>query len=282
MKFGKLWKEVSDAQQTSECAAYLDYKHLKKMLKAMRSSHGGSADEKGEPEAPRTADDTDGRDVDEDEAKESDVEVEAGGTCKRRKVEDEHEKPLTKEEDAFVRTLDHEINRFNDFFLEKEEEYVIAVKHMEDRIRTMIEEQKKPNEGNRTSLLSEAIQLHGGMVMMLNWSMLNYAALVKILKKHDKYSGFLLRSDFLAEVVRQPFFSTDLLSRLIQRSECLITKLSGEEGLRGELPLPVTFQDSEDNMVQLEQIKMALDTWKKLRPIPGTPERCSPASVYSG
>lgn len=77
-------------------------------------------DEKDEPEAPKTADEGD-ECTDEDQQEEEEEESRDGSSCKRRKVVEE-KKPLTKEEDAFVRTLDQEIDRFNDFFLEKEEE----------------------------------------------------------------------------------------------------------------------------------------------------------------
>jgi SPX domain protein involved in polyphosphate accumulation len=41
------------------------------------------------------------------------------------------------------------------------------------------------------------------MVLLLHWSLLNYAAVVKILKKHDKRTGCLLRAPYLANVLRQ-------------------------------------------------------------------------------
>jgi SPX domain protein involved in polyphosphate accumulation len=43
----------------------------------------------------------------------------------------------------------------------------------------------------------------GEMVLLLHWSLLNYAAVVKILKKHDKRSGLLLRAPYLANVLQQ-------------------------------------------------------------------------------
>ena len=48
---------------------------------------------------------------------------------------------------------------------------------------------------------------------------LNYTALVKILKKHDKRSSLSLRSPFLVSVLQQPFYSTEVLSQLIGKVE---------------------------------------------------------------
>ena len=41
------------------------------------------------------------------------------------------------------------------------------------------------------------------MVLLLHWSSLNYVGITKILKKHDKCTGLLLRSPYLRNVLRQ-------------------------------------------------------------------------------
>ncbi|GIL61156.1 hypothetical protein Vafri_15487 [Volvox africanus] len=69
---------------------------------------------------------------------------------------------------------------------------------------------------------SQLVQFHGEMVLLLHWSLLNYAAVVKILKKHDKRTGVLLRAPYLANVLQQPFSSTTIMSRLAKRAEELI------------------------------------------------------------
>jgi len=37
----------------------------------------------------------------------------------------------------------------------------------------------------------------------MHWSLLNYAAVAKILKKHDKRTGLLLRAPYLTNVLQQ-------------------------------------------------------------------------------
>jgi len=39
--------------------------------------------------------------------------------------------------------------------------------------------------------------------MLMHWSLLNYAAVAKILKKHDKRTGLLLRAPCLTNVLQQ-------------------------------------------------------------------------------
>ncbi|KAG6472383.1 hypothetical protein ZIOFF_069845 [Zingiber officinale] len=44
------------------------------------------------------------------------------------------------------------------------------------------------------------------------------SSLVKILKKYDKRTGALIRQPFIEKVLQQPFFTTDLLYKLVK--EC--------------------------------------------------------------
>ena len=46
-------------------------------------------------------------------------------------------------------------------------------------------------------------RLTGELVLTLHWSLINYSAIVKILKKHDKRTGVLLRAPYLANVLQQ-------------------------------------------------------------------------------
>lgn len=52
---------------------------------------------------------------------------------------------------------------------------------------------------------------------------------VKILKKHDKRTGLLLRAPYLANVLQQPFYSTRIMSRLVKDAEGQITALVGQQ-----------------------------------------------------
>ena len=93
---------------------------------------------------------------------------------------------------------------------------MIRVKDLEDRL-----------EAARTSAAREEVtealvHIHGGLVLQLHWSSLNYASLVKILKKPDKIAGLALRSPFLANVLKQPFSSTSIMRRLVQQVEGLL------------------------------------------------------------
>ena len=106
-------------------------------------------------------------------------------------------------EDEFIRMLNEDLDHFNQSFIEKEEEFIIRYQILED-------------ETPRS--LTALIDLHGEMVLLLHWCMLNSAAVVKILKKHDKHTGLLLRTPFLQRIKHQPFCCTaNIVIRVIDK-----------------------------------------------------------------
>lgn len=51
------------------------------------------------------------------------------------------------------------------------------------------------------------------------------SGLAKILKKYDKQTGSILRLPFIQKVLEQPFFTTDLVSKLVKECEAIIDVL---------------------------------------------------------
>ncbi|KAG8091328.1 hypothetical protein GUJ93_ZPchr0012g21747 [Zizania palustris] len=128
-------------------------------------------------------------------------------------------------EAAFVRLLDGEVDRINAFFLEQEEVFVIRLRELQETLaggggsggggrRSSPE-----SAGTRRKVRKEIVDLHGEMVLLLNYSAVNYTGLGKILKKYDKRTGRLLRLPFIERVLRQPFFMTEIISSLIRDCE---------------------------------------------------------------
>ncbi|KAL8129565.1 hypothetical protein V2J09_018720 [Rumex salicifolius] len=130
------------------------------------------------------------------------------------------EEGMSKEEVDFIRLLEDELEKFNTFFVEKEEEYIIRLKELQDRVaqsRTLNEEM--------LNIRKEIVDFHGEMVLLENYSALNYTGLVKILKKYDKRTGALIRSPFIQKVLQQPFFTTELLYKLVKECERMLDML---------------------------------------------------------
>ncbi|CAI7855812.1 unnamed protein product, partial [Closterium sp. NIES-53] len=139
-------------------------------------------------------------------------------------------------EDPFVQLLLSELDRFNDFFADKEEEFVIRMHTIKQWIANEVP-RRSASDGTVQGFLLDAadsagvnsirraiVALHGEMVLLENYSSLNYMGLVKIVKKHDKRTSHPLRP-FLRTVLQQPFCTTELLSQLISECEVLLQQL---------------------------------------------------------
>ncbi|KAJ0987896.1 hypothetical protein J5N97_006252 [Dioscorea zingiberensis] len=142
---------------------------------------------------------------------------------KRPRLGDEEDAPFTtEEEDDFLRLLEAELEKFNLFFVEKEEEYIIRQKELQD-----IVERVAGNDAKDELMMvrKEIVDFHGEMVLLENYSALNYTGLVKILKKYDKRTGALIRLPFIQKVLQQPFFTTDLIYKLVKECESMLDRL---------------------------------------------------------
>ncbi|XP_028780227.1 SPX domain-containing protein 1 isoform X1 [Neltuma alba] len=124
------------------------------------------------------------------------------------------------EEIDFRNLLEGELDKFNTFFVEKEEECIIRLKELQDRVA-----KGKNSKEEMMKIRKEIVDFHGEMVLLENYSALNYTGLVKILKKYDKRTGALIRLPFIRKVLQQPFFTTEMLYKLIKECETMLDGL---------------------------------------------------------
>ncbi|KAL8251238.1 hypothetical protein R6Q59_034931 [Mikania micrantha] len=147
----------------------------------------------------------------------------------------------------FVTILNEELDKFNDFYVDKEEEFVIRFQELKQRIEQVKEKRNKDGvftseiefSDEMMAIRKEFVTIHGEMVLLKNYSSLNFAGIIKILKKYDKRTGGLLRVHFTQLALRQPFFTTEPLTRLVH--EC-------EENLDLLFPLEAEVIESAGNM----------------------------------
>ncbi|XP_028798925.1 SPX domain-containing protein 3-like [Neltuma alba] len=159
-----------------------------------------------------------------------------------------------KAESEFVHFLNNEIDKFNTFYMEQEEDFIIRHKELRMRIKRVNElwgpSRFHPSEMDRkeemTKIRKDIVDFHGAMVLLINYSNINYTGLAKILKKYDKRTGGLLRFLFIQKVLEQPFFMTELISDLVKECEGMI-----------ELILPVEEQEVERAHEARESITVA-------------------------
>ncbi|XP_047983942.1 SPX domain-containing protein 3-like [Salvia hispanica] len=185
MKFGKRLKQQTEESLPEWRDKYLSYKKLKKLVKLISS-------------APPTL-------------------SRSSLHCGRAEAE-------------FMYLLNAEIDKFNAFFMEQEEDFVIRHQELPQRIKKVMEKWG-PNgsEASETEfkeqmakIRKDIVNFHGEMVLLMNYSNINYTGLAKILKKYDKRTGGVLRLPFIQKVLQQPFFTTDLISKLVKECESTI------------------------------------------------------------
>jgi len=213
MKFGHKFADIIEATHPSVSDQFLCYKTLKKCLKNIPEEVVKVAGPGG-----------------------------AGGSVARRDLAPGETSTLppasvrltqlTDEQRAFIKTLNNELQKFNTFFINSEEDFVMKEMRLEGEYAAVVD----PQTGERARgvlperhrrVLRAFADFHGELVLMEHWVSLNYTALVKILKKHDKRSSSLsLRSPFLVSVLQQPFYSTEVLSGLIVKVERMFRQLS--------------------------------------------------------
>uniref|UniRef100_A0A0D3GIG0 SPX domain-containing protein n=1 Tax=Oryza barthii TaxID=65489 RepID=A0A0D3GIG0_9ORYZ len=193
MKFGKSLSSQIVETLPEWRDKFLSYKDLKKRLKLIGGGGGGE----------------------ERQAKRARVAADGG-------EEEAAAAAMTPEEAGFMRLLEAELDKFNSFFVEKEEEYIIRQKELQDRVARAAGWESKEE---LMRVRKEIVDFHGEMVLLENYSALNYTGLVKILKKYDKRTGALIRLPFIQKVLQQPFFTTDLLYKLVKQCEAMLDQL---------------------------------------------------------
>ncbi|KAI3829169.1 hypothetical protein L1987_03285 [Smallanthus sonchifolius] len=133
-----------------------------------------------------------------------------------------------KSEAEFVYLLNNEIEKFNVFFMEQEENFIIRHKELQQRIKRVNESEPSSQgeyEEEIARIRKDIVDFHGEMVLLVNYSNINYTGMAKILKKYDKRTGGLLRLPFIQKVLEQPFFTTELVSKLVKECETTIDEL---------------------------------------------------------
>ncbi|CAL1359206.1 unnamed protein product [Linum trigynum] len=191
MKFGKSLSTQIDETLPEWRDKFLSYKELKKRLKLIEPNKAAAVGDDNRPaKRPR---------------------LEGGGDCSAS---------MTEEEIDFIRLLEDELEKFNSFFVEKEEEYIIRLKELQDSVA-----RAKDSNDEIIAIRKEIVDFHGEMVLLENYSALNYTGLAKILKKYDKRTGALIRLPFIQKVLQEPFFTTDLLNKLVKECETMLDRL---------------------------------------------------------
>ncbi|KAG8381750.1 hypothetical protein BUALT_Bualt05G0005000 [Buddleja alternifolia] len=199
MKFWKILQKLLDEIFPDWQDKFISYKDLKKQLKSIHpitdSCKNLVDDDNERPnKRPRLRDDR----------------VDGGDEVKE----------VTEEMLDFVKLLEAEIKKFNAFFMDKEEEYIIRFTLLKDDVA-----EAKDSKEELMKIGRKMVDFHGEMILLENYSALNYTGLLKILKKYDKRSGDLIRLPFIQKVLHEPFFRTEVINKLVKECEIMIYRI---------------------------------------------------------
>jgi len=95
-----------------------------------------------------------------------------------------------------------ELDKFNAFFIEKEETLVILGHALSERATSLLS-RADTSPAELASLCQRLARFHGELVLLEHWCSLNYAALVKILKKARAHGHLLSLPLITAPAARQ-------------------------------------------------------------------------------
>lgn len=132
--------------------------------------------------------------------------------------------PTIDDSAGFFTFLKAEVEKVNDFFLEKQEDFIIEHQQLTSRVQELLVA-GAATRANVNRLRQRLIDFHAQLVILENYSTVNYTGFRKILKKHDKKTGLNVRSSCLRNLSATPFFLSDIARRLLLTTERQIAEL---------------------------------------------------------
>lgn len=140
------------------------------------------------------------------------------------------------EHPEFFTTFKREVDKVNEFFLDKQEDYIIDHQQLSSKVdEFLVPGRATRPEVNR--LCQRLTNFHGELVLLENFSSVNYIGFRKILKKHDKKTGLKMQTVYLKTVLTTPFFLSDTLRKLILQTESQLALLDNIRKFRRPNPL---------------------------------------------
>jgi SPX domain protein involved in polyphosphate accumulation len=138
----------------------------------------------------------------------------------------------------FFRALRIELKKASDFFASSEKLYRIRHERVIAGYLKLQEDGKKYDKNTWSRLLRACVKFYKDVLLLENFAIMNYCGFSKILKKHDKLTGFSTREAFMRKVMsKQNFTHYPYLLELLRKSEQLFAEI---QGMDRSVPLLVT------------------------------------------
>ena len=95
-------------------------------------------------------------------------------------------------EKEFFSSLYYELKKASDFFAASEHLYRIRQERVKEGYLLLKQGNKQIDKNTWKMLLSACMKLYKDILLMENFAIMNYCGFSKILKKHDKLTGYVI------------------------------------------------------------------------------------------
>mmetsp|Transcript_31032 Transcript_31032/g.73117 ORF Transcript_31032/g.73117 Transcript_31032/m.73117 type:complete len:365 (-) Transcript_31032:45-1139(-) len=241
MKFCKNLQRVVDISDPEWAPYWTNYKMLKKLIKELPSLVPNTDDGKNVTRNEKIRLDSNQNHGDKtgENAKQQQSTKESTCTTQQQNYQ-EISASMGKSpgEVAFFKLLHSEFKKASHFFDRATEEFAIR----EERVREGVEIMRKPNSimvNEKWALMAKSIyRLYKDLLLLETFAIMTYCSFSKILKKHDKVTGYETKNAFMANIVNKANFTHyPKVLTMITRCEKFYEEVSanllkeGKEGL---------------------------------------------------
>lgn len=169
---------------------------------------------------------------------------------KKRLRKAEKDRPFTeKDETEFVELLDNNLEKVYAFHQEKIEEIKKSIDTYDEKINNQIPSQDSPSE--MASIQENINWIADDINRLARYSRINYTGFLKIVKKHDRHTEYVLRPMFMVRLNQCPFWNEDNDLLLIKLSE-LFSKVR-DGGMTMSFKPAQSYLDSNAELMQTDK-----------------------------
>jgi SPX domain protein involved in polyphosphate accumulation len=136
----------------------------------------------------------------------------------------------------FFKAVWAELKKINCFFSSVQELYKLRYHRLLEGYKAMKSPQKSGRtsqdheKGRWTRLLAACANFYKDVISLENFAVMNYCGFSKILKKHDKHTGFKTREAFMRNVMsKQEITKYPIVIDLLKKSEEMFVEIQGME-----------------------------------------------------
>ncbi|CAG8554771.1 11064_t:CDS:10 [Acaulospora morrowiae] len=200
-------KQILNQQTTEWASHYVNYKALKKIINSLQSAY--QSNERSLPHTPA-----------------------AVGTSRTPNADalqaNNYPEFLQQQKAAFFFKLERELEKVNAFYLQKEKEFKVRLRTLNDKKRILLGNERKISSASASLItLTEAFQkFQQDLNKLQQFVEINATGFRKILKKWDKRSKSRTKELYLSRQVEiQPFFNRDIIAELADNVDNNLSEL---------------------------------------------------------